>query len=153
MSSSGVKVRCATSADAEGVAHLLHDFNVEFDTPSPGSTVLAGRLRRLLAGERTFAVVAGEAPFVGVALASLRPNVWFDGQVALLDELVVVPERRSQGIGSSILALFVAECRDRQVSLIEINVDEPDIDAQRFYRRHGFGDTEPDSTERAFYFW
>ena len=42
--------------------------------------------------------------------------------------------------------------RARNVDLIEINVDEGDVDAPRFYERHGFSVTEPGSTERAFYY-
>ncbi len=105
----------------------------------------------MLATDTTFAFLAG-APAVGVGLVTLRPNVWYDGPVALLDELYVVPDRRGEGIGSAMIELFVAECRARDVGLIEINVDESDVDAQRFYRRHGFTDVDPDSGERASYF-
>ncbi len=52
--------RLATPDDAFEVARLLHDFNTEFDTPSPGVDVLADRLRVLLAGEQTMAILAGE---------------------------------------------------------------------------------------------
>lgn len=133
------------------MARLLHDFNTEFDTPSPGVEVLAGRLRRLLAGDDTLAVLAG-TPAVAVALVTLRPNVWYDGLVALLDELYVVPGRRGQGIGSAVVDHLLATLRARGVDLVEINVDEGDVDAQRFYVRHGFSPTDPDSGERAFYF-
>ena len=47
--------RLATVADADDVAHLLHDFNTEFDTPSPGVVAISARLRDLLATESTFA--------------------------------------------------------------------------------------------------
>ena len=143
--------RLASPDDAAEVARLLHDFNVEFDTPSPGPAVLAPRLRTLLAGSQTFAVLAGD-PSVAVALVTLRPNVWYDGPVALLDELYVVPHRRGGGIGASVLQLVVDTAARRGVELVEINVDEGDLDAQRFYRREGFIDIEPDSGERAFYF-
>ena len=82
--------RLATVTDAAEVGRLLHDFNTEFDTPSPGADVLAGRLRVLLEGAETFAILAGD-PAVAVALVTLRPNVWYAGRVALLDELYVVP--------------------------------------------------------------
>ncbi|HEX6421921.1 MAG TPA: GNAT family N-acetyltransferase [Acidimicrobiales bacterium] len=144
--------RLATPEDADEVARLLHDFNSEFDTPSPGAAVLAPRLRRLLSGDATFAILA-ETPAVGVALVTLRPNVWYAGQVALLDELYVVPPRRSQGIGSAIVGHLLSLARATSVDLVEINVDEGDVDAQRFYERHGFRSTEPGSTERAFYYF
>ncbi len=146
-------VRLATADDADEIARMLHDFNTEFATPSPGPAVLAPRLRLLLGGDVTVAILAGE-PAVGLALVTLRPNVWYDGPVALLDELYVVPPRRGQGIGSAIMQRLLTLAADQGVSLVEINVDEGDVDAQRFYERHGFRLTEtPDSTERAFYFW
>ncbi|HEY8525326.1 MAG TPA: GNAT family N-acetyltransferase [Acidimicrobiales bacterium] len=143
--------RRATVDDADDIARLLHDFNVEFATPSPGPAVLADRLRRLLAGDRTVALVAGTPP-VAVALVTLRPNVWYDGEVALLDELYTVPELRSRGIGSALVELLLAWARDRGVDLIEINVDEADVDAQRFYERHGFSGFGSETNERAFYY-
>jgi GNAT superfamily N-acetyltransferase len=153
--------RLATVEDAGEVARLLHDFNTEFDTASPGPDVLAARLRVLLAGDDTFALLAetadatgaAAAPAVGLALVTLRPNVWYDGRVALLDELYVVPHLRSHGIGAGIVDLLLSTCRARGVDLIEINVDEGDTDAQRFYEREGFSPTDPDTGERAFYFF
>ena len=144
--------RLATPDDAEEVARLLHDFNREFDTPSPGVEVLAPRLRRLLAGDETIAILAG-MPAVGVALVTFRPNVWYAGRVALLDELYVVPPLRSQGIGTAIIDHLLTLARDEGVGLVEINVDEADVDAQRFYERHGFSATEPDTGERALYYF
>jgi GNAT superfamily N-acetyltransferase len=72
--------------------------------------------------------------------------------VALLDELYVVPARRSRGIGSAIIGHLLAWATERGVGLIEINVDEADGDAQRFYERHGFSGLDPGTGERAFYY-
>lgn len=146
-------MRRASPADAEVVAGLLHDFNVEFATPSPGVEVLAGRLRTLLAGDDTVALLGCDGvTAVGVALATLRPNVWYEGPVALLDELYVVPHLRDRGLGSAVMAELVSLAWARGVGLIEINVDESDVDTQRFYERHGFSRTDPDSGERSFFF-
>ena len=143
--------RVAGLDDSDDVARLLHDFNTEFEAPSPGPAPLSKRLRALLTGDDTFAVLVGE-PAVGVGLVTTRPNVWYEGPVALLDELYVAPHARGRGAGSALIGLVLETCRRRGVDLLEINVDEGDVDAQRFYSRHGFSWSEPDSEEKAFYF-
>jgi GNAT superfamily N-acetyltransferase len=145
-------IRLASVDDADEVARLLHDFNTEFDTPSPGVAVLAGRLRRLFASDSTIAILAGD-PAVALALVTPRSNVWYDGSVATLDEMYVVPSLRGQGLGSAVMERLLALAQERNINAIEINVDEADVDAQRFYVHHGFSSTEPDTGERAFYFF
>ena len=142
--------RLATPDDAAEIAQLLHDFNREYDTPSPGPDVLAPRLKKLLSADETLAILAG-TPAVAVALVTLRPNVWYEGRVALLDELYVVPRLRDRGIGSAVMAHVLTWARTTGIGLVEINVDEADVDAQRFYERHGFTMIEPHTGERAFY--
>ena len=149
--STGSAARRARADDAETVARLLHDFNTEFETPSPGTAILSRRLRSLLGEPSTIAYLAGE-PAAGVALVTLRSNVWYDGPVALLDELYVQPDRRGHGLGAAMISLLVAEARATGVSAIEINVDAGDVDAQRFYERHGFSGADPGTGERAFYY-
>lgn len=141
--------RLAGPDDAPALAVLLCDFNAEFDVPSPPPEVLAPRLAELLAGRVTYAVQAGDPP-VGLALVTLRPNVWAEGPVALLDELYVVPSRRDQGIGSALMDAALEEAVARGVESVEIEVDEGDVDARRFYLRHGFGDSGSSPGERAF---
>lgn len=146
------RIRRAAPSDSGRLAEMLHAFNTEFDTETPGVEVLAERLRTLLAGASTFAVLADD-PAAGVALVTLRPNVWSDGPVALLDEMYVSPEQRGTGVGSAILQHMVEICRELGVAAIEINVDESDAGAMRFYERHGFSNGDPDTGERAFYFY
>ncbi len=150
-SSRDVTIRLAGPADAPLVARLLHDFNTEFDTPSPGVDALERRARDLLGGDTTVAILA-DRPAIGLAVVTFRPNVWYVGPVALLDELYVVPAQRGRGVGSQLVDRLLALCDERAVELIEINVDESDVDAQRFYERHGFAGVDPDTGERAFYF-
>jgi GNAT superfamily N-acetyltransferase len=144
--------RVADVAEAATVAALLDAFNREFDTPTPGPTVLSTRLEQLLAGPHVFAVLAGE-PSMAVALVTMRPNVWYDGPVALLDELYVEPRYRSRGTGSAVLAQVETEARRRGAELLEINVDGEDADARRFYERHGYTNTEPGQDEPMLYYY
>ncbi|MBV8998012.1 MAG: GNAT family N-acetyltransferase, partial [Solirubrobacterales bacterium] len=143
--------RTATVAEAHVVAELLDRFNREFDTPSPGPASLTVRLQQLLSGCEVVALLAGE-PAIGVALLTLRPNVWYDGPVALLDELYVVPARRGRGIGIALLKAAEALCRQRGGELLEINVDGEDADARRFYERHGYSNHDPGQTQPQLYY-
>lgn len=143
--------RAATVADASLVARLLDQFNREFDVPTPGPDVLTARLERLLSGGEVIALLAG-TPAVGTALLTLRPNVWHDGPVALLDELYIVPARRGRGIGTALLKAAEAQCRQYGGELLEINVDGEDADARRFYERHGYSTRDPGQTQPQLYY-
>ncbi|MGH7748666.1 MAG: GNAT family N-acetyltransferase [Candidatus Dormibacteria bacterium] len=147
-----VTPRVATVAEAGTVARLLDAFNREYSTPTPGPAILATRLRRLLAGGEVIALLAG-VPAVAVALLTLRPNVWYDGPVALLDELYVAPELRGQGVGSTLLMAAEAMTRERGGELLEINVDGDDMGARRFYERHGYTNTEPGQDQPLLYYY
>lgn len=144
--------RVATVTEVASVAGLLDAFNREFGAPTPGKAVLATRLRRLLAGGDVIALRTGDSA-VAVALLTLRPNVWYDGPVALLDELYVAPELRGQGLGSALLAAAEAVTRQRGGGLLEINVDGGDTDARRFYQRHGYINSEPGEDQPLLYYY
>jgi len=131
---------------------LLDAFNREYDTPTPGAAVLATRLERLLIREDVIALLTGY-PAVAVALLTLRPNVWYEGPVALLDELYVVPHLRGRGLGSSLLAVAEDTVRRRGGGVLEINVDGDDLDARRFYERHGYANTEPGEDQPLLYYY
>lgn len=138
--------------EAASVAGLLDTFNREFGTPTPGPSALAARLTQLLAGDAVVALLAGD-PVAGVALMTLRPNVWCDGPVALLDELYVTPKLRRRGLGSALLCAAEAEARRRGAALMEINVDGGDTNARRFYERHGYANTERGQDQPLLYYY
>ncbi len=142
----------ATVAQVAVVAGLLDAFNREYGTPTPGEVVLGTRLRRLLAGRQVIAVLTGD-PAVGIALLSLRPNVWYDGPVAVLDELYIAPQLRGGGLGTALLKAAEAVVRQRGGELLEINVDGDDIAARRFYERHGYTNHEPGDDQPLLYFY
>jgi GNAT superfamily N-acetyltransferase len=143
--------RAATPSDAETVARLLDAFNREYHVPTPGPDVLATRLHTLLAGSDVIAFIAGD-PAVAVVLLTLRPNVWCDGPVVLVDELYVAPEVRGRGFGSALLVAVESLTRERGGHLIEIAVDGADTDAHRFYERHGYTATDAGQDQPSFYY-
>ena len=137
------EVRRATPGDAAVLGRLLWDFNTEFDTETDDADVLAERFTRLLALDEIVAVLAeDDGTAVGFALLSLRPAIWFDGPVSQLEELYVVPDRRSEGIGTQVLDLSRRLVREQGSPEMHINVDEVDVDTRRFYERHRFVNIE-----------
>ena len=136
-------VRRAGPGDAAALARVLWDFNTEFETDTDDADVLEVRFGRLLGLPEIVAVLAeddGEA--VGFSLVSLRPAIWFDGPVAQLEELYVVPALRDRGIGTQVLDLSRRIVREAGAPEMHISVDEVDVDTRRFYERHGFVNIE-----------
>lgn len=128
----------AGAGDAEVVAKLLRDFNTEFATPVPDN--LERRFAGLLERDDVVVVLAGE---VGFAYLTLRPSPYYDGSVAMLEELYVAPAHRNRGIGTALMARALQEIEG--AGEMQINVDEVDVDARRFYERHGFTNIEQGS--------
>lgn len=134
----------AGPSHAEVVGRLLRDFNDEFETAGPSAADLARRFRVLLGREDVLVLLAGsEGAWTGFAYLTLRPTPYYDGRLAQLEELYVVPWLRDRGIGTALLAEAVRIVRERGGAEMHINVDEVDTDTRRFYERHGFVNIEP----------
>jgi GNAT superfamily N-acetyltransferase len=144
--------RLATPDDAETVARMLHDFNEEFGTPTPGITFLTERCRELIDAEETTVVLGGEPP-AGLGVLFFRPSLWSLGQEVYLAELYVVPDRRDEGTGGAIMTAAMELSRERGATEMQIGVDEPDLDTRRFYERLGFRNHDPDDPSARMFFY
>jgi GNAT superfamily N-acetyltransferase len=116
--SAEVAVRRAGPEDAPEAARLLHDFNTEFEDPSPGVSFMTERTRELMAAEEATILLAGAGPD-GIAVVRLRPALWASGLDAYLEELYVVPDRRSQGIGRALIDLGTSVADTAAIGLYE----------------------------------
>jgi ribosomal protein S18 acetylase RimI-like enzyme len=146
-----VPIRRAAPADATEVARLLHDFNVEFDDPTPPVRELAGHCERLLGEGEMTVLLAGEGPD-GLALLRLRPSPWTGAEEAYLQELYVVPARRRQGIGEALLRATIETARAAGATSIDLNTGETDTSARALYEKLGFTNEEgPRGPRMLFY--
>ena len=144
----GMVVTLTSSArpdDLLAAARLLHDFNLEYDEPSPPPDELADRLAELIAGDHVTVLLArapeaGEA--VGVAVLRVQPSVWSKGCEAYLAELYVVPARRGQGHGRELITEALRVARERGADYALVVTSEEDRLAQRLYEAAGFRRTE-----------
>ena len=136
-----VAVRQAGVEDVADAARLLHDFNAEYDEPTPEAPVLAEHLRRLLAGGEIVLLLAGEGPD-GVAQLRLFTSIWSGEPDAYLAELYVVPERRGQGVGRALLDAAIETVRAAGATHIELTTGEDDVEARSLYESSGFTNLE-----------
>lgn len=152
MSEGEVEVRRAGVEDAAAIARLLHDFNSEFDEPTPGVETLDGYVRRLLDEGEIAVLLAGEGPD-GISLIRFRPSVWTGGPEAHLQELYVVPAQRGHGIGRALLEATMVAAREAGATGIDLNTGETDTAARALYESMGFTNREgsPDGPSMLFY--
>jgi ribosomal protein S18 acetylase RimI-like enzyme len=135
------EIRRASPDDAPAVARLLHDFNAEYDEPTPAVPVLATRLRELLAAGEITVLLAADPP-LGFALFRIRPSLWSKGGDTYLEELYVIPERRGEGMGGALLDAAMAAARVAGADHFELTTGETDTEARALYESRSFTNRE-----------
>ena len=133
-------VRFAAPEDAGQIAGLLHEFNLEFGEASPGVGFLEPRVRAFVeSGAKRFLVACGPAGEPdGFAQVEFRSSVWFEGPVALLEELYVVPDRRGNGLGRELMDAVLSLAREQGAEMVEVITGEDDTAARGLYESTGF---------------
>lgn len=126
---------------------LLHDFNTEYEEPTPGTEACALRLAELIKNGHATVLITREgdtAQAVGVAVLRVQPSVWSKPNEAYLAEIYVVPDRRGQGFGRELITACLDAARDQGADYALVVTSEDDQQAQRLYAAAGFRRTEGD---------
>jgi ribosomal protein S18 acetylase RimI-like enzyme len=149
---SELAVRIGQPADAEIIGQLLHDFNTEFDDPTPGPAQLAERVRQLLAEGQTTVLLGGPGPD-GLAVLRFRPAIWTEALECYLAELYVVPDRRGRGFGRALMQAAIELARRQGADYMDLGTSEVDVAARALYESLGFSNREgkPDGPLNYFY--
>jgi GNAT superfamily N-acetyltransferase len=144
-------VRRASPADAQALARLLHDFQKEYDEPTPGVAVLAQRYEKLLGSGEMICLLVGDGPD-GFAQLRFRPTIYSDGLDAYL-ELYVVPPLRGQGLGRALLGAAMEISRAEGATRMDLGTAETDVAARKLYESTGFTNREgkPDGPVMLYY--
>ena len=152
MEGNQARIRRASAADAADAARLLHDFNTEYDEPSPGVAALTETVGRLIESGEATVLLGGEGPD-GIAVMRLRTCLWTGGPEAHLQELYVAPALRGQGIGRALLEATMAAAREAGATGIDLNTGTTDTAARALYESAGFTNREgsPDGPSMLFY--
>ncbi len=98
--------------------------------------------RWLLEPDSFFALAEEDEGQVGYAFVTVGPGYasWATGdRLAELETLSVLPESRGSGVGSALLGAVRGRLAEIGVDEIAITTTTSNVDSQRFYERHGFG--------------
>ena len=146
------EIRRAEVSDAADIARLLHDFNTEYDDPTPGVPALTERLGELLAEEAITVLLAGDPP-LGMAIFRVRPSLWSKAGDAYLEELYVVPNQRGHGIGRALLEAAIDAAREAGADHFELTTGETDTEARGLYESRDLTNREggPDGPRMLYY--
>ncbi len=137
--------------EAEALARLLRDFQLEFEVPTPPVEDVTDRLRTLLvAGEVTALLIGNREQPVGLAVLRFRTALFYDSTDAYLEELYVVPGRRGDGLGRRLMEAVLDLARERGCGRIELGTEEDDTAARGLYESLGF--TNRDRGELMFFY-
>jgi len=83
-------------------------------------------------------VAKEQGAIVGMVNLLFSVSTALGAKVATLEDMVVLPDWRDQGIGSQIIQRAIKEARDQGCARLTLLTDTTNESAQRFYGRHGF---------------
>lgn len=86
-------------------------------------------------------VVRDDGEIVGMVNLLYTVSTALGGRVALLEDMVVASNKRSQGIGSLLIDHAIEFAKERGCMRITLLTDGDNEGAQKFYGRHGFSNS------------
>src|SRR4051812_1267283 len=138
-------VRHAAPDDLDSVTRLIEDFRNWWGKTEPAADHLSEVVSELLDDDRTefFLAFDGDTA-VGVCQLRYRLSVWTGGEDCWLEDLFVAEGARGDGHGHGrqLVEAALEAARARGCRRIELDVNEQNTAALRFYESLGFT-TEP----------
>jgi ribosomal protein S18 acetylase RimI-like enzyme len=142
----------ARPEDLDDVVRLIAEFRDWWGKAAPSEGVIREVAAQLLDKQHTEFLLAREdsGQAVGVCQVRYRLSVWTGSDDAWLEDLYVSEHARGGGHGRELVEAAFESARARGCKRIELDVNEQNIDALRFYESLGFS-TEPKPPGRTLF--
>lgn len=143
-----VRIRVATTEDAEALCEAMRAFLAELDGSDTGLDADAevALATDLLAGDQHIVLLAEQEMPIGFITAAETAALHTGGRYAVIDEFYVIPEMRSKGVGKALLDELLVVASDRGWRRMELTTTEQSglaARAHEFYSREGFNRIGP----------
>jgi ribosomal protein S18 acetylase RimI-like enzyme len=145
-------IRRANPDDIGDLTRLIGDFRDWFRKPEPDAATLGATLGRLVDDPATEYLLAvdGDGATVGFCQLRYRLSVWTGVDDCWLEDLFVSDGARGGGHGRDLVERAFESARARGCKRIELDVNEQNEGALRFYESLGFT-TEPKPPGRTLF--
>jgi ribosomal protein S18 acetylase RimI-like enzyme len=133
-------VRRADPEDVDAVADLIAAFRDWWGKPDPSTGTIRGAVTQLIGQGQTeyFLAFDGDGQAVGICQVRYRLSVWTGVEDCWLEDLFVADGARGGGHGRELVEAAFASARARGCKRIELDVNEQNEGALRFYESLGF---------------
>jgi GNAT superfamily N-acetyltransferase len=137
-------LRHATLADVTDLCALLAELFGQEAEFVADPAIQARGLRRILEAPDSgdILLLAEDHRPVGMVSLLYLTSTALGSCVALLEDMVVQPDRRGRGCGSRLLKAAIDCARQRGCRRITLLTDGHNLAAQRFYMQHGFAGSD-----------
>jgi ribosomal protein S18 acetylase RimI-like enzyme len=145
-------IRCATPDDIADLTRLIAEFRDWWGKTDPPGAQIRATLEALIADPSAEYLLAfdGDGDAVGVCQLRYRLSVWTGAEDCWLEDLFVSEGARGGGHGRELVERAFERARARGCKRIELDVNEPNVGALRFYESLGFT-TEPKPPGRTLF--
>lgn len=135
-----MKVREAGIDDVDAICRLIMllfeqeaEFEADYERQSAGVMAI---LRH--PGVGRFVVLDDEGELIGAVSLLFVPSTALGGRAALLEDMIIRPERRGAGLGSLLLREAMGLARALGCLRVTVLTDGDNLKAQALYRKFGF---------------
>ncbi|MFY8027083.1 MAG: GNAT family N-acetyltransferase [Aquiluna sp.] len=131
-------IRPANSADQESVLALLRIYCDEANTPLSDQHLLAGLVPLLAENQHGVVLVAEEEKIIGYSILTWGWGIESGGMEALVDEMLIHPSRRSEGIGEMLLQATLERAKQAGVKVVFLETEKDNPRSRKLYSKVGF---------------
>lgn len=135
-----IKIRRAQQGDITGLVALIASLFEQEQEFAPDASAQRSGLDLLLGASGRARILVAErgSRLVGMVTLQLVVSTALGAPVGLLEDMVVDPTARGQGVGGALVAHIVEEAELLGCRRITLLTDGDNTAARRFYERHGF---------------
>lgn len=131
-------IRPANSADQESVLALLRIYCDEANTPLSDQHLLAGLVPLLKENQHGVVLVAEEEKIIGYSILTWGWGIESGGMEALVDEMLIHPSRRGEGIGEMLLQATLERAKQAGVKVVFLETEKDNPRSRKLYSKVGF---------------